>query len=60
MADQRVSVFDFFDDLRWNAPSACHVPKKFRNVVDRVRRTMREQENGPRIRFGDCAQVCGS
>jgi hypothetical protein len=47
MTDQRVSVFDFFDDLWGNVPPAGNVPQEFRNIVDGVRRAMREEKNGP-------------
>ena len=53
-------MFDFFNDLRRNVTPAGHVAQEFRNVIDGVRSAMREEKNGPLIRFGDCAQVCGS
>ena len=45
-ADLRISMLNFFNNALWNGSSADNVFQVFRNLLNRLRRPMRQQQHG--------------
>src|SRR5438034_1225114 len=44
-ADNRITMFNFFDDVRWERPSSRNSPQKVRYLFHRIRAAVREQQD---------------